>query len=73
MAAAARAMTSPRRAGGCCSGRAAWAGCSGARGASAERRIVALPPPLSAWTGSRDLPVPPAETFREQWLREGRS
>ena len=24
------------------------------------RRIPPLPPPLSAWTGSRDLPVPPA-------------
>jgi len=37
---------------------------------SADRRIVALPPPLSSWTASRDLPMPPAETFREQWLRE---
>ena len=32
-------------------------------------RIVALPPPLSAWTSSRDLPVPPKETFREWWRR----
>jgi L-lactate dehydrogenase complex protein LldF len=38
--------------------------------AGGERRITTLPPPLSAWTRSRDLPVPPAETFREQWLRE---
>jgi L-lactate dehydrogenase complex protein LldF len=36
----------------------------------ADRRITTLPPPLSAWTASRDLPRPPAETFREQWLRE---
>ncbi|GAA2642650.1 LutB/LldF family L-lactate oxidation iron-sulfur protein [Dactylosporangium fulvum] len=30
-------------------------------------RISALPPPLSAWTASRDLPRPPAQTFREWW------
>nr|WP_246267193.1 LutB/LldF family L-lactate oxidation iron-sulfur protein [Pseudonocardia xinjiangensis] len=33
-------------------------------------RISTLPPPLSAWTGSRDAPRPPAETFREWWARE---
>jgi len=33
-------------------------------------RITALPWPGSAWTTSRDLPVPPKETFREWWLRE---
>ena len=32
--------------------------------------IRRLPPPLSAWTDSRDLPRPPAETFRERWVRE---
>jgi L-lactate dehydrogenase complex protein LldF len=32
-------------------------------------RISALPPPLSAWTRSRDLPLPPTETFREIWAR----
>jgi L-lactate dehydrogenase complex protein LldF len=32
-------------------------------------RIRSLPPPLSAWTSSRDLPAPPAETFREWWAR----
>ena len=26
-----------------------------------------LPPPLSGWTASRDLPEPPAETFRDWW------
>jgi L-lactate dehydrogenase complex protein LldF len=40
--------------------------------AGGERRIRSLPPPLSAWTSARDLPVPPAETFRESWAREGR-
>jgi L-lactate dehydrogenase complex protein LldF len=38
--------------------------------AGGERRIRSLPPPLSAWTSARDLPVPPAETFRESWARE---
>jgi L-lactate dehydrogenase complex protein LldF len=32
-------------------------------------RIGWLPRPLSAWTAARDLPVPPAETFREWWAR----
>jgi L-lactate dehydrogenase complex protein LldF len=26
-----------------------------------------VPPPLSAWTGARDLPAVPAQTFREWW------
>jgi len=33
-------------------------------------RIVTLPPPLSSWTTSRDLPRPPAQTFREWWAKE---
>ncbi len=33
-------------------------------------RIRSLPPPLSAWTASRDAPRPPRETFREWWRRE---
>ncbi|MDQ1585068.1 MAG: L-lactate dehydrogenase complex protein LldF, partial [Actinomycetota bacterium] len=32
-------------------------------------RIRTLPPPLSGWTASRDMPVPPKETFREWWSR----
>ncbi len=32
-------------------------------------RLRSLPPPLSAWTGSRDAPAPPPETFREWWAR----
>jgi L-lactate dehydrogenase complex protein LldF len=31
-----------------------------------------LPWPGSRWTGARDLPVPPAESFRAWWQREGR-
>jgi L-lactate dehydrogenase complex protein LldF len=30
----------------------------------------AMPPPISAWTRSRDLPTPPRETFVEQWTRQ---
>ncbi len=35
-----------------------------------KHRIRRLPPPLSAWTGTRDLPAPPAQTFRDWWRRE---
>ncbi|MDP9116381.1 MAG: lactate utilization protein, partial [Actinomycetota bacterium] len=34
------------------------------------RRSQALPPPLSAWTTSRDLPSPPPETLRDWWSHE---
>jgi L-lactate dehydrogenase complex protein LldF len=30
-------------------------------------RIRALPPPLSGWTRSRDVPAPPREPFRAWW------
>jgi L-lactate dehydrogenase complex protein LldF len=33
----------------------------------------AAPPPLSAWTGARDIPEPPRESLRDWWVREGRS
>jgi L-lactate dehydrogenase complex protein LldF len=63
MAAASWLMASPKRFGG--AGRAARAGrLLGRRG-----RISTLPPPLSAWTATRDVPVPPPETFREWWRR----
>ena len=29
-----------------------------------------LPPPLSGWTRSRDLPTPPKQTFVQQWTQE---
>ncbi|MDQ1744675.1 MAG: L-lactate dehydrogenase complex protein LldF [Pseudonocardiales bacterium] len=29
-----------------------------------------LPPPLSSWTRSRDLPEPPAQTFRDWWAEQ---
>jgi len=37
--------------------------------AAGRDRIRALPPPLSAWTASRDAPKPPSETFRDWWTR----
>jgi L-lactate dehydrogenase complex protein LldF len=30
-------------------------------------RIRRLPPPLAGWTASRDLPLPPTQTFRQWW------
>src|SRR5687768_10302212 len=30
----------------------------------------ALPPPLSGWTRSRDLPTPPEQTFTQAWLKD---
>jgi L-lactate dehydrogenase complex protein LldF len=66
---AAGAMTSPRR--WRLAQRAARVGrLLGRSRRGGERRITALPPPLSAWTASRDLPVPPRDSFREQWIRE---
>ncbi|WP_130491898.1 LutB/LldF family L-lactate oxidation iron-sulfur protein [Motilibacter rhizosphaerae] len=40
-----------------------------------DGRIAAVPPPLTRWTRTRDLPVPPPESFRDWWVREhgGRS
>jgi L-lactate dehydrogenase complex protein LldF len=34
-----------------------------------RRRISSLPPPLSAWTSTRDAPLPPRQTFRDWWSR----
>jgi L-lactate dehydrogenase complex protein LldF len=60
---------------------AAWVMAGGARYPAAQRaaragrvlgrqgRIRRLPPPLSAWTGVRDAPAPPAQTFRQWWAQ----
>jgi L-lactate dehydrogenase complex protein LldF len=34
------------------------------------RRRRSLPPPLSGWTASRDLPVPPRQTLRDWWAEQ---
>ncbi|CAJ1500366.1 LutB/LldF family L-lactate oxidation iron-sulfur protein [[Mycobacterium] burgundiense] len=64
MKAAAWAMTSPRR----------FDLAERALGAAqhligADRQITTLPWPGSLWTSSRDLPRPPAESFRQWWAR----
>ena len=51
-----------------------WAAASQTVKASAllggkEGKIGALPFPASLWTGARDLPVAPSETFRQWWRR----
>ena len=64
MKAAAWAMASPRR--------FAWAEKALGAGrvvADSQHRITALPWPGSKWTASRDVPEPPAETFRQWWSR----
>jgi L-lactate dehydrogenase complex protein LldF len=67
MAAAAWTMDSPARWTGAL--RAARLGrlLGGRRG-----KIATLPPPLSAWTGTRDAPLPPSQTFRDWWARRER-
>lgn len=62
MAAAAWTMATPRRFA------AAERGSRLAR-AFGKDRLRHLPPPLAAWTSTRDAPTPPPETFREWWAR----
>jgi len=64
MAAAAWTMADPRR-----FGRAERMSRLGRVLGRRRGTISRLPPPLSAWTNSRDIPPPPAETFREWWSR----
>ncbi|NNG35255.1 LutB/LldF family L-lactate oxidation iron-sulfur protein [Nakamurella aerolata] len=62
---------------------ASWVMSSGKRFTAAEKamkagrvlagkkhKISSLPPPLSAWTTSRDLPEPPRQTFHQRWRAE---
>jgi iron-sulfur cluster protein len=42
----------------------------GSRPLARHGRIERLPWPLSGWTATRDLPQPPAESFRDWWRRE---
>ena len=64
MRAAASTMASPRRFGAAI--RAARFGrVLGRR----QGRIRSLPPPLTAWTATRDAPLPPKESFRDWWQR----
>jgi L-lactate dehydrogenase complex protein LldF len=68
MAAAAWTMDSPAR----------WAGALRAARlgrllGGRRRKITALPPPLSAWTDTRDAPLPPAQPFRDWWAKRERA
>jgi len=45
------------------------AGYLGGRLVGRSGRIRRLPPPLSAWTETRDAPAPPRESFRAWWAR----
>jgi L-lactate dehydrogenase complex protein LldF len=64
MAALAWTMSDPRR----------WTrALRSARLSRLVRRRRSLPPPLSAWISSRELPAPPPETFRDWWARTGGS
>jgi L-lactate dehydrogenase complex protein LldF len=42
----------------------------GSRPLARRGRIARLPWPLSGWTETRDLPQPPAQTFRDWWRSE---
>ncbi|WP_445167893.1 lactate utilization protein B [Mycolicibacterium sp. Dal123E01] len=64
MRAAAWAMASPKR-----FAAAEKVLAAGRLVAGADQRITALPWPASRWTASRDIPAPPAETFRQWWAR----
>ncbi|NUR81795.1 MAG: lactate utilization protein [Dermatophilaceae bacterium] len=64
MKAAAWVMADPKR-----FARAGRAAAAGRHGIRTGKPVLPLPPPLSGWTSSRDVPSPPAETFRDWWAR----
>jgi L-lactate dehydrogenase complex protein LldF len=57
-------LSSPRRLAA-----AQRAACAGRHFIARSGRIRRLPPPLSAWTDTRDAPAPPPESFRAWWTR----
>jgi L-lactate dehydrogenase complex protein LldF len=65
MRALAWVMGSPRR------WHAVLRGARAGRLAARGGRIRHMPPPLSRWTTSRDLPAPPKESFTRWWQRGG--
>ncbi|MGQ7297778.1 lactate utilization protein B [Quadrisphaera sp. KR29] len=69
MRAAAAAMAGPKRFAAAEKGLAAGRLVAGAQSPDGGR-ITALPWPMSRWTAARDVPSPPAETFRQWWARE---
>ena len=64
MAAASWVMSSPGRF------RAAQRAGRAGRLVSRAGRIGSLPPPMAAWTRTRDAPEPPRQTFRQWWRAE---
>jgi L-lactate dehydrogenase complex protein LldF len=64
MKAAAWVMGDPKR-----FARAGRAAAAGRHGIRQGKPVLPLPPPLNGWTASRDVPSPPAETFRDWWTR----
>ncbi|GAB3881598.1 lactate utilization protein B [Terrabacter terrigena] len=64
MKAAAWVMADPKR-----FARAGRAATIGRHGIRQGKPVLPFPPPLSGWTSSRDVPSPPAETFRDWWTR----
>jgi L-lactate dehydrogenase complex protein LldF len=67
MRAAAWAMRSPRR------WTALLRGARGGRLLARRGRIRSLPPPMAAWTATRDLPAPPEQSFRDWWVARERA
>ena len=49
-----------------------WAGGLGSPLLAKDGFIRRLPPPLDAWTGRRDFPVVPRESFRQRWQKRRR-